>query len=85
MSNEINQFEARAYKRLYGIYKSTLLSIINKARTTVQFASDKPERLLEMLTFIGDEHTWGEVGIESKTDAVIIDELEKCLQEVTNG
>jgi len=36
---------------------------------------------LQMMKYISDENTWDHVGIESKTDTVIIDELEKCLPD----
>jgi hypothetical protein len=79
MSKEISQFEAKAYKRLYEMYKSTLLKVIHNANTTIAYSSDKPEVVLKMLTVISDERSWDSNGIESKIDAKIIDELEKCL------
>lgn len=78
MSAEVTQFEARAYKRLYELYKSTILTIINRARTTSDMSTD-PERIKEILQVIGDEHKWDSYGIESKETSKIIDELEKCL------
>lgn len=79
MSNEITQFEARAYKRLYEMYKSTLLAIIHNAKTTSDHNISNPERVKEILQVIGDEKQWEKYGIENKTDGKIIDELEKCL------
>jgi hypothetical protein len=79
MSNEISQFEARAYKRLYELYKSTMLTIIHVARTTSDHSIIDPERVKEMLRVIGDEKQWDKYGIESKENGKIIDELEKCL------
>lgn len=79
MSTEVNQFEARAYKRLYGLYKSTLLTIIHNAKITADHSISNPERITEMLRVIGDEKRWDKYGIESKETTKIIDELEKCL------
>lgn len=79
MSNEINQFEARAYKRLYELYKSTLLTIIHQSKNTIDYSAGTPEKIREMLEFVADEKKWDAYGIESKQNAVIIDELEKCL------
>lgn len=79
MSNEVNQFEARAYKRLYELYKSTLLTIIHRARNSVEYQNGKPEEMLQSLEFIGYEMHWDKCGIESKETTKIIDELEKCL------
>lgn len=76
-SNEISQFEARAYKRLYELYKSTLLTIINKAMMTSDSADN--ERVKEILNVIGDEKMWDRYGIESKETSKIINELENCL------
>jgi hypothetical protein len=78
MSNEISQFEAKAYKRLYELYKSTLLTIINRAQMTSNMSTDT-ERIKEILHVIGDEKKWDSYGIESKENTKIIDELEKCL------
>ena len=79
MSNEVNQFEARAYKRLYELYKSTLLTIIHQTRNTIQFSSGTPEKIHEMLLVVSDEKKWNAYGIESAETTKIIDELEKCL------
>lgn len=79
MANELSQFEAKAYKRLYEMYKSTLLTIINKARNTVEYHKDTSDENRKLVEFIADEKKWDYCGIESKTDAKIIDELEKCL------
>lgn len=77
MSTEVNPFEARAYKRLYELYKSTLLTIINRARNAGDI--NDSERIREIMQAIGDEKKWDQYGIESKETAKIIDELEKCL------
>lgn len=79
MSNEISQFEARAYKRLYEIYKSTLLAIIHNAKNAVDYKLENQKEMNEMMQYIADEHKWDSIGIESKIDSKIIDELEKCL------
>ena len=79
MSNEITQFEARAYKRLYELYKSTLLTIIHRARNSVEYQSGKPDDMLETMKVLADEKVWDRHGIESKENSKIIDELEKCL------
>lgn len=79
MNNEMSQFEARAYKRLYELYKSTLLSIIHKARNSVEYKSENPEEMLEAMKVLADEKAWDRHGIESKENSKIIDELEKCL------
>lgn len=79
MSTEVSQFEARAYKRLYELYKSTLLTIIHNANTTYYNNLNNPERIKEMLQVIGDEKMWDRYGIESAETAKVIDELEKCL------
>ncbi len=79
MSNEISQFEARAYKRLYGLYKATTLAIIRKARATVDDSSVSSEKIEEILRAIGYEHKWEEHGIEDKITSRIINELENCL------
>jgi len=79
MSNEISQFEARAYKRLYELYKSTLLTIINRAKTTSETSPFDTNRVEEILRVIGNEKEWDKYGIESKRESAIIDELEKCL------
>lgn len=79
MSNEVNQFEARAYKRLYELYKSTLLTIIHNAKNISYHNANEPERIKEMLQVIGDEKMWDRYGIKSAETAKIIDELEKCL------
>ena len=79
MSTEISQFEARAYKRLYELYKSTLLNIIHRAKNSVDYKLENQKEMNEMMTFIADEHKWDHCGIESKANSVIIDELEKCL------
>lgn len=79
MSNELSQFEARAYKRLYEMYKSTLLAIINKAIVSVEYKLQNQEEMNQAMQYIADENKWGHCGIESKTDGKIIDELEKCL------
>jgi hypothetical protein len=81
MSKEITQFEARAYKRLYGMYRSTLLTIVNMARRTVDHSTQESDEFKKLLTFIADEKQWEYSGIESKTDTKIIDELEKCLAD----
>lgn len=81
MSNtEISQFEAKAYKRLYELYKSTLLGIIMRAKNSVEYHKDKPEEVLTTMSYIADERQWDYFGIEDKTTTKIIDELEKCLQ-----
>lgn len=77
----MSQIEAKAYKRLYGLYKSTLLSIINKARNAVEYYSDNPDRMKEMMGYIADEKQWNYCGIENKVDTKIIDELEKLLPD----
>jgi phosphatidylinositol kinase/protein kinase (PI-3 family) len=77
--SDISQFEAKAYKRLYQLYKSTLLTIINKARMTADHSISNPERVMEIMRVIGDEKQWDSYGIESKQISAIIDELEKCL------
>lgn len=79
MANELSQFEARAYKRLYEMYKSTLLTIIHKAKSAVDYKLENQEEMNQIMQHISDEHTWEYCGIESKTDSKIIDELEKCL------
>ncbi len=79
MSNEITLFEARAYKRLYEMYKSTLLAIIHNAKTAVDYKLQNQKEMNEMMQIIADENKWGSIGIESKIDSKIIDELEKCL------
>jgi hypothetical protein len=79
MSNELSQFEARAYKRLYEMYKSTLLTIVNKAKIAVDYKLENQEEMNQTMQYIADEHKWEHCGIESKTDGKIIDELEKCL------
>jgi hypothetical protein len=79
MSNEISQFEARAYKRLYEMYKSTLVTIIHVAKNTSESNPFNPARCEEILTAIGDEKCWDKYGFESKGDSKIVDELEKCL------
>lgn len=81
MSTEISQFEAKAYKRLYELQKSTLLTIINKARVTADHSTSNPERVKELLSVIGDKKQWDSYGIESRQNTVIIDELEKCLDK----
>jgi hypothetical protein len=81
MSKEISQFEARAYKRLYGLYKSTLLTIINMAKRTVEYSTQESDEYKKLLTFIGDEKQWDYAGIENKIDSKIIDELEKLLPD----
>lgn len=81
MSKEISQFEARAYKRLYGMYKSTLLTIVNMANRTVEHSTQESDEFKKLLTFIGDEKQWNYSGIESTIDTKIIDELEKCLAD----
>lgn len=81
MSNEISQFEARAYKRLYELQKSTLLKIINWAKNAVDYKLENQKEMNEMMMFIADEHKWDVCGIESKIDSKIIDELEKCLNQ----
>lgn len=80
MSTEITQFEARAYKRLYEMYKATLLKIINKASNCVFYHSDDKEEIKKLMTYISDEKHWDYSGIENAVDTKIIDELEKCLQ-----
>jgi hypothetical protein len=45
MSNELSQFEARAYKRLYEMYKSTLFAIINKAKVSVEYKLQNQEEM----------------------------------------
>lgn len=79
MSTEISQFEAIAYKRLYELYKSTLLAIMHRARNSVEYHSDKPDKMKEIMILISDEKKWDFFGIENKTTSKIIDELEKCL------
>lgn len=79
MANDLSQFEARAYKRLYEMYKSTLITIIHRAKNSVEYQGGKPDEMLATMTLISDEHKWDHCGIESKTDGKIIDELEKCL------
>jgi hypothetical protein len=81
MSTEISQFEAKAYKRLYELYKSTLLRIIHQARNAVDYKLENQKEMNEMMIFIADEHKWDACGIESKIDSKIIDELEKCLNQ----
>lgn len=77
--NEISQFEARAYKRLYEMYRSTLLTIINKARNSVEFNAEKPDAMKEVMSFIADESKWDYCGIEDNVTTKTIDELERCL------
>jgi hypothetical protein len=72
-----NQFEAKAYKRLYELYRSTLLAIINKARISAEH--DAPDSMKITMSYIGNEHKWDQCGIEDKATSKIIDELEKCL------
>lgn len=79
-NNEISQFEAKAYKRLYELYRGTLLTIVNRARNASEYLKDKPEDVLKLMTYIGDEKQWDFSGIEDKITTKIIDELEKCLQ-----
>jgi hypothetical protein len=79
MSTVISQFEAKAYKRLYELYKSTLLTIIHNANITSYNNANDPERIKEMLKVIGDEKMWDRYSIETKENSKIIDELEKCL------
>jgi hypothetical protein len=79
MSKEISQFEARAYKRLYELYKSTLISIIHRAKNSVEYQARKPDAMLEAMKVLSDEKVWDRHGIESKENRKIIDELEKCL------
>jgi hypothetical protein len=81
MSNEMTQFEARAYKRLYELYKSTLLTIINKARNTVEYHNATSDENRKLVEFIADEKRWDYCGIEKNVDTKIIDELEKCLNQ----
>lgn len=80
MSTEISQFEARAYKRLYELYKTTPLTIVNKARNSMEYQCDKPDEMKQTMEYIANEHKWDYCGIEDKTATKIIDELEKCLQ-----
>jgi hypothetical protein len=81
MNTEISQFEAKAYKRLYELQKSTLLNIINWARNAVDYKSENQKEMNDMMRNIADEHKWDTCGIESKTNSIIIDELEKCLSK----
>jgi hypothetical protein len=81
MSNEISFFEAKAYKRLYELYKSTLLNIIHQARSAVDYKLENQKEMNEMMIFISDKHKWDACGIESKSNSHIIDELEKCLNQ----
>jgi dihydroxyacetone kinase-like predicted kinase len=77
---ELTQFEAKAYKRLYELYKGTLLTIINKAKNSAEYLADKPEEMKKAMEYIADEKQWDYCGIEDKTTSKIIDELEKCLE-----
>lgn len=79
MSNEVNQFEAKAYKRLYELNRSTLLHIIHMARTCVQTQKENSDEYRKIIEFIADIDKWDYCGIQSKTTTKIIDELEKCL------
>lgn len=80
-SNEMSQFEARAYKRLYELYKSTLQTIVHKANITVEYKSENQKEMNEMMSFIADKQKWEYCGIESKIDGSLIKELEKCLTQ----
>lgn len=79
-NNNISQFEAKAYKRLYELYRGTLLRIIHNARNSVEYLKNKPDEMTNMMACIADEKRWDSCGIESNTDTKIIDELEKCLE-----
>jgi hypothetical protein len=79
MSSQLSQFEAMAYKRLYEMYKSTLLAIIHTAKNAVDYKLENQKEMNETMQFIADEHKWDSIGIESKIDSKVIDELEKCL------
>ena len=81
MSTEISQFEAKAYKRLYELYRSTLMNIIHQAKNAVDYKSENPEGMKEIMSFIADEKKWDHCGIENKTTTIVIDELEKCLNQ----
>jgi len=80
MSTEITQFEARAYKRLYELYRMTLGNITTRAKNCVEYSLDKPEKVNELMQFIADQSKWDYCGRESKQNTIAINELEKCLQ-----
>jgi hypothetical protein len=80
MSTEITQFEARAYKRLYELYRMTLGTITTRAINCVEYALDKPEDVKKLMQYIADRSKWDYCGIECKQTTIAINELEKCLQ-----
>lgn len=73
--------ELKAYKILAETYKSMFYHVMDRARNCVQYKSNTPEDIIDVLSSISNPEKWDYSGLISKERQAVLDTVEYLLND----